>query len=81
MFDLAVLSAYISILALTFLSIVLFQYESKRSLSVGFILESIVIILSMIGVNEYVGGNHLLYTLRIISALLFIIYAIKVKRN
>jgi len=77
MFSLAILSAYISILSLVFLSIVLFKYENKRSLSIGFILESIVIISSLFGLK----GLAILYVLRMIAAGCFILYAVKLKKN
>ena len=77
MFSLAILSAYISILALTLTSIVLYNYESKRLLAYGFILESVVILTALVGLH----GLSIVHVLRIVSALIFILYAIRLKKK
>jgi hypothetical protein len=77
-FDIAVLSAYISIGTLAFLSLVLYNYESKRTLVYAFIIESVVIVTSLFHIREYLFGiNHIF---RIISSLFFLLYAIKLKK-
>ena len=77
--DIAQITAYFSLLALSFTVITLSQFKAERHLACGFAALAVNIVLNLLGF--FARLYPILYSLRFIYGTCFIIYAWEYKRK